>query len=105
MALLEAAAVELFAALTLKLGVDETDAREHLAILRELAETVQPSPHSQPEATSGDPADDVILASAHEAQVGLLITGDRRHLLPLGTHQGVRILSPQAFLAEIHRAP
>jgi predicted nucleic acid-binding protein len=104
MTLLEAAAVELFAALTLKLGVDEGDARDHLAILRELAETVQPTPTSPPEPASGHPADDMILASAEAAEAGLLITGDRRHLLPLGTHRGLRILSPQAFLAELHQA-
>jgi Arc/MetJ-type ribon-helix-helix transcriptional regulator len=27
---------------------------------------------------------------------------DRRHLLPVGEHRGVRIMTPQALLAELH---
>jgi predicted nucleic acid-binding protein len=33
--------------------------------------------------------------------VDVLVTGDRRHLLPLGEYCGVGILTPQAFLAEL----
>jgi predicted nucleic acid-binding protein len=55
----------------------------------------------QVEAVTGDPADDVILACAVEAGADVLVTGDRKHLLPLGEHAGVRILTPQAFLAEL----
>jgi hypothetical protein len=31
----------------------------------------------------------------------VLVTGDRRHLLPLGEHHGVRALTPQAALADL----
>ncbi|MGI8749554.1 MAG: hypothetical protein ACR2J6_03245 [Thermoleophilaceae bacterium] len=31
----------------------------------------------------------------------ILVTGDRRHLLPLGKHHGVRIITPQTLLAEL----
>ena len=44
------------------------------------------------------PEDDLILATALSAQADHLVTGDRG-LLALGTHQGVRILSPRGFLA------
>lgn len=50
---------------------------------------------------SGDPADDAILASAVEAAADVLVTGDRKHLLPLGEHGGVRIMTPQALLSEL----
>lgn len=50
---------------------------------------------------TGDPADDVILACAAEARVDVLVTGDRRHLLPVGEYRGVRVLTPQALLAEL----
>jgi predicted nucleic acid-binding protein len=43
----------------------------------------------------------VALASALAARAQVLATGDRRHLLPHGTHHGLRILTPQAFLAEL----
>ena len=29
------------------------------------------------------------------------LSGDRRHLLPLGAHAGIRIVTPQAPLAEL----
>jgi predicted nucleic acid-binding protein len=53
------------------------------------------------EAITGDPADDVILACAVEAGADVLATGDRKHLLPIGEHRGVRLLTPQALLAEL----
>ncbi len=44
-----------------------------------------------------DPKDDVIVASAVAARAGYLVTGDRRHLLPLGSYGGVRIVSVAEF--------
>ena len=101
MALLEPAAIELFATLTLKLNIDEKSAREHLAVLRELAELVQEAPSEAPASVTGHNADDRMLAAALAARAQILVTGDRKHLLPLESHQGVRILSPQALLAEL----
>jgi putative PIN family toxin of toxin-antitoxin system len=46
----------------------------------------------------GDPKDDMVVATALAAGAGYLVTGDRRHLLALGEHEGVRILGPRAFL-------
>lgn len=54
--------------------------------------------------TRGDqrrPDDDLILACAVKAGVEVPVSGDRRHLLPLGDHRGVRIITPQALLAEL----
>lgn len=31
----------------------------------------------------------------------VLVSGDRRHLLPVVEHHGVRILTPQTLLAEL----
>jgi len=50
---------------------------------------------------SGDPDDDRILPSAASAGADILISGDRKHLLPLGQYRAVRIITPQAFLAEL----
>jgi putative PIN family toxin of toxin-antitoxin system len=43
------------------------------------------------------PEDDRVIAAAISAQVEYLVTGDAK-LLRLGSYQGVRILSPRAFL-------
>ena len=42
---------------------------------------------------AADPDDDHVLAAAVAAQAELIVSGDR-HLLVLGTHQGIRIISP-----------
>ncbi|HET6468467.1 MAG TPA: putative toxin-antitoxin system toxin component, PIN family [Geminicoccaceae bacterium] len=45
-----------------------------------------------------DPEDDVVVATAVAARADYLVTGDRRHLLPLGSYQGIRVVTPRQFL-------
>ena len=71
-----------------------------LGLLDELSIVVAGVP-DQVEALSGDPDDDRILAASLAAGAELLISGDGKHLLRLGEHRGMRIIRPQAFLAEI----
>lgn len=92
---------ELQRILTVKLGFDLERWREVEAFLRDLALESVPTPGASAEAVTGDPADDLILACAVAADVQVLVSGDRKHLLPLGEHCGVRILTPQALLAEM----
>ena len=35
----------------------------------------------------------------------MVVSGDRRHLLPIREHRGIRILTPQALLAELAGEP
>ena len=44
-------------------------------------------------------ADNQILACALEASADYLITGDRRHLLPLETYRNVQIINASQFLS------
>lgn len=53
------------------------------------------------EAVPADPSDDVYLATALAGAAPWLVTGDRRHLLPLERFAGVRIVTPAAFLSEL----
>ena len=73
------------------------------ALLVDVAGVPVPSPPGLPEAVTGDHDDDVILACAVAHGVDVLVSGDRRHVLPVGEHRGVRILSAQALLAEMRR--
>jgi uncharacterized protein len=73
-------------------------------LLTDLATETAPPPKAPPEAITGDPDDDLILACAIEARVDVLVSGDRQHLLPIGTHQEIRIITPQALLAELRSA-
>lgn len=93
--------VELGRVLTEKLDFDPQRWIEAKALLRELAVQSVSAPAGPPEPVTGDPADDLILACAIEAEVEVLASGDRKHLLPVGERGGVRILTPQALLAEL----
>jgi uncharacterized protein len=53
------------------------------------------------ECVSGDPDDDRILAAAAAGDAEILISGDHRHLLPLGQYRRVRIMKPQELLAAV----
>ena len=55
-------------------------------------------------AVQTDPKDDMILECGVVAGADFIVTGDRRHLLPIGTFQGIRILTPAELLTELHRS-
>lgn len=48
-----------------------------------------------------DPDDDLFLATALVGGASVVVSGDRRHLRPLGEFAGVRIVDPATFLVEI----
>lgn len=48
------------------------------------------------------PADDKILECAVTGNAGYVITGDRRHLLKLGTYEGIKIITPGEFLTSLY---
>lgn len=95
--------VEVERVLREKLGFDEHRLTTAVDLTGSLSTPWSLVPQYPPPLT-GDPADDLILACAVETRVDVLATGDKRHLLPVGEYEGVRILTPQALLAELHRA-
>jgi uncharacterized protein len=92
---------ELARVLSVKLGFERSRVQEIDKFLTDLADERIATPAHPPEAVTGDRDDDVVLACAIAARVGVLVSGDRRHLLPVGEHHGVRIITPQALLAEL----
>lgn len=54
-------------------------------------------------AISSDPADNKVLECAIVAGATHIVTGDRHHLLPLGSYQGISIVSAADFLAMFQR--
>ncbi len=46
-----------------------------------------------------DPDDDVVLECALVAQADYIVSGDRRHLLPIGSYEGISIVTATDFLA------
>lgn len=51
---------------------------------------------------AADPDDDKVLECAAVAGASHIVTGDRRHLLPLGRFQGISIVTPADFLLRIN---
>lgn len=50
-------------------------------------------PASVPRVVANDADDDHVIAAAVVARAELIVTGDRKHLLPIGTHQGIAIVT------------
>lgn len=50
---------------------------------------------------SQDPDDNLLLATAIAGKADLLVTGDQKHLLPLGDVEGIPIVSPRDALDRI----
>lgn len=92
---------ELERVLTVKLGFAPQRTQELTSFLLTLAIARVGAPPQVPAAITGDRDDDLVLACALAADVEILVSGDRRHLLPVREHEGVRILTPQALLAEL----
>jgi uncharacterized protein len=95
---------ELERVLTVKLGLNRGRVNEITTLLNELASSRLPPPSTTPPPITGDPDDDLILTCAVEGSVDVLVSGDRRHLLPVGEYKGVRIVTAQTLLAELSAA-
>ena len=80
-----------------KFGWDEDRATEARHTLEKAAVVIEPQ--RLPDVIDANEADNRILECAFEASADYLVTGDRRHLLPLEEHRGVRILNAPRFLS------
>ena len=67
-------------------------------LLREAATVIEP--RRAPDTIERGHPDNRILECAVEASADNLVTGDRRHPLPLGEHHGARIVNAPRFLSE-----
>ena len=46
-----------------------------------------------PRIVANDADDEHVIAAAVAARTELIVTGDRKHLLPIGSHQGIAIVT------------
>ena len=49
----------------------------------------------------GDPDDDQVIAAAVAAHADLIVSGDRKHLLPLRNHAGIDIVDAAEAIRRI----
>ena len=54
---------------------------------------------------AADPDDDKVVECAVVAAATHIVTGDRRHLIPLSKFQGIQIVSPAEFLTLVATGP
>jgi putative PIN family toxin of toxin-antitoxin system len=59
------------------------------------------SPTQVPRVIERDIDDDQVIAAAVAAQAELIVSGDRKHLLPLGSHAGIGIVNAAEALRRI----
>ncbi len=79
-----------------KFGWDEELASQALRALGDAATVIEP--RRLPEVIGSGHPDNRVLECVVEASADYLVTGDRRHLLPLREHRGTRILNAPRFL-------
>ena len=90
---------EVTGVLTSKFAWDEDRVTEALRTLGNAATVVDPP--QLPEVIEGGHADNRILECVVEASADYLVTGDRRHLLPIGEYRGAMILNAPSFLSSL----
>jgi uncharacterized protein len=63
------------------------------------------SPTQVPRVIEHDSDDDHVIAAAVAARAHLIVTGDRKHLLPIGAHAGIAIVTAAEALRRIAAQP
>jgi len=81
-----------------RLGLEsEPEMGEILRLFKKKANILFTAPPGDLKAVEADPADDKFIECAIHATAGFIISGDR-HLLNVGSYEGVRIVTPAEFL-------
>lgn len=75
--------------------LSEKEQEEFLALFRDETKLIQPKRRLS---VSPDETDNRYLECAVEGGAEVLVTGDKRHLLPIKEYKGIAIISPATFL-------
>ena len=90
---------EVAGVLVRKFGWDEERTAQAMGVIENAATIIDPP--RLDELIEGGHADNRVLECAVAASADYLITGDRRHLLPIGERQGTWIVNAPRFLSEL----
>ena len=88
---------EIAGVLVRKFGWDEERAAQAVLFIENAAIVIDPP--RLPEVIEGSHADNRAFECAVAGNADYLVTGDRRHLLPIGEHQGTSIVNAPRFLS------
>ena len=95
----DAVLVELSGVLRREFGME---GRQVVAIVEELRSfSVVVVPATAVNAIEVDPDDNRVLECAVEARADFIVSGDTRHLLPLGEYEGIPIVSPAGLSSRL----
>jgi putative PIN family toxin of toxin-antitoxin system len=94
---------ELERVLVRKFKLPRRDTHAAIALLQEVADVVEPAVRVTVVAECD--ADNRVLECAAAGGADVIVTGDSRHLLPLGSFQGIPIVDPAAFATRLPEAP
>jgi putative PIN family toxin of toxin-antitoxin system len=87
---------------TKRLALIDKTAASVLADYVEVIELIAPT--EVPRVVPGDIDDDQVIAAAVTAQADLIVSGDRKHLLPLGKHAGIAIVDAAEALRRLEQS-
>ena len=90
---------EVAGVLTRKFGWDAERTDQAIRTLENAATIIEPPRLA--EMIEGGHPDNRVLECAVAANADYLVTGDRRHLLPIGEHQGAAIVNAPRFLSAL----
>ncbi|HEV2108887.1 MAG TPA: putative toxin-antitoxin system toxin component, PIN family [Thermomicrobiales bacterium] len=79
-----------------KLGYSQEDAAVARVEIREISELVVPAIRLV--VITAKESDNRVLECAVAGRADVIVTGDRKHLLPLGSHAGIPVMTPAEFL-------
>ena len=91
---------EVSGVLTRRFGWDQEQTIRAISALQSAATVVEPPRLA--EVIEGGHPDNRVLESVVAANADYLVTGDRRHLLPLGEHRGCSIVNAPRFLSALN---
>ena len=92
---------EVSGVLTRKFGWDQERAVRAISALQNAATIIEPPRLA--EVIEGGHADNRVLECVAAANADYLVTGDRRHLLPIGEYRGARIVNAPRFLSMLNQ--
>ena len=91
--------LELANKLRSKFGYPEEDIEEILVGLVRFVKVVNPKVKINK--IKEDPSDNMVLEAAVEAKGDLIVSGDKKHILPLKEFGGIKIISAAIFLKQL----
>ena len=84
-----------------KFGWDEERTAQAIRVIENAAIVIEPL--RLPDVIEESHADNRVLERAVAGRADYLVTGDRQHLLPIGEHQGTRIINAPRFLSALEQ--